>query len=66
METFALGAGLVSRVSQSPRPLSSGRVLPGSPVGTGLAWGRPLRDGDIVEGSVTGLGAGRDLRRAER
>ncbi|CAM5641864.1 Hydrolase OS=Streptomyces fumanus OX=67302 GN=GCM10018772_17590 PE=4 SV=1 [Streptomyces fumanus] len=34
-------------------------VLTGSPAGNGMHWGRLLRDGDVMEGSVTGLGTQR-------
>jgi 2-keto-4-pentenoate hydratase/2-oxohepta-3-ene-1,7-dioic acid hydratase in catechol pathway len=59
-------ARLVSYISQSSRLLPGDIVLTGSPAGNGLAWGRLLRDGDIMEGSITGLGTQRNLCRAER
>ncbi|MFJ8360864.1 fumarylacetoacetate hydrolase family protein [Streptomyces sp. NPDC093984] len=52
-------ARLVSYVSQSARLLPGDLVLTGSPAGNGIHWGRLLRDGDVMEGSITGLGAQR-------
>lgn len=49
-------ARLVSYVSQTTRLLPGDVVLTGSPAGNGMHWGRLLRDGDVMEGSVTGLG----------
>ena len=34
-------------------------VLTGSPAGNGMHWGRLLPPGDVMEGSVTGLGGQR-------
>lgn len=49
-------AKLVSEASQN-MPLRPGDlVLTGSPAGNGAHWGRLLRDGDIMEGTITGLG----------
>ena len=31
-------------------------VLTGSPAGNGQHWGRLLQDGDVMEGTITGLG----------
>ncbi|MQY39931.1 hypothetical protein SRB17_79590 [Streptomyces sp. RB17] len=52
-------ARLVSYVSQTARLLPGDLVLTGSPAGNGIHWGRLLRDGDVMEGSITGLGAQR-------
>ncbi|MEU7406164.1 hydrolase, partial [Streptomyces sp. NPDC044948] len=30
-----------------------------SPAGNGMHWGRLLRDGDVMDASITGLGAQR-------
>jgi 2-keto-4-pentenoate hydratase/2-oxohepta-3-ene-1,7-dioic acid hydratase in catechol pathway len=49
-------ARLVSYVSRSARLLPGDLVLTGSPAGNGMHWGRLLRDGDVMEGSITGLG----------
>lgn len=49
-------AKLVSEASQI-MPLRPGDlVLTGSPAGNGAHWGRLLRDGDVMEGTITGLG----------
>ncbi|MET7451894.1 fumarylacetoacetate hydrolase family protein [Streptomyces sp. NPDC005574] len=52
-------ARMVSYASQSARLLPGDLVLTGSPAGNGMHWGRLLRDGDVMEGSVSGLGAQR-------
>ncbi|MEU1185625.1 fumarylacetoacetate hydrolase family protein [Streptomyces sp. NPDC005820] len=52
-------ARLVSYISQTARLLPGDLVLTGSPAGNGIHWGRLLRDGDVMEGSITGLGAQR-------
>ncbi|MFI9769661.1 fumarylacetoacetate hydrolase family protein [Streptomyces sp. NPDC052415] len=52
-------ARMVSYASQSARLLPGDLVLTGSPAGNGMHWGRLLRDGDVMEGSVTGLGVQR-------
>ncbi|WP_405975736.1 fumarylacetoacetate hydrolase family protein [Streptomyces sp. NBC_00988] len=52
-------ARLVSYASQSAQLLPGDLVLTGSPAGNGIHWGRLLRDGDVMEGSITGLGAQR-------
>jgi 2-keto-4-pentenoate hydratase/2-oxohepta-3-ene-1,7-dioic acid hydratase in catechol pathway len=52
-------ARLVSYISQTSRLLPGDLVLTGSPAGNGLHWGRLLRDGDVMDGSVTGLSAQR-------
>ena len=49
-------AKLISEASQI-MPLRPGDlVLTGSPAGNGQHWGRLLRDGDVMEGTITGLG----------
>jgi 2-keto-4-pentenoate hydratase/2-oxohepta-3-ene-1,7-dioic acid hydratase in catechol pathway len=52
-------ARLVSYISRTARLLPGDLVLTGSPAGNGIHWGRLLRDGDVMEGSITGLGAQR-------
>ncbi|MER6282346.1 fumarylacetoacetate hydrolase family protein [Streptomyces sviceus] len=52
-------ARLVSYISQTSQLLPGDLVLTGSPAGNGIHWGRLLRDGDVMEGSVAGLGAQR-------
>jgi 2-keto-4-pentenoate hydratase/2-oxohepta-3-ene-1,7-dioic acid hydratase in catechol pathway len=52
-------ARMVSYVSQTARLLPGDLVLTGSPAGNGMHWGRLLRDGDVMDGSITGLGAQR-------
>ncbi|MFJ9038143.1 fumarylacetoacetate hydrolase family protein [Streptomyces sp. NPDC102406] len=52
-------ARMVSYASQSARLLPGDLVLTGSPAGNGMHWGRLLRDGDVMEGSITGLGTQR-------
>ncbi|WP_217376629.1 fumarylacetoacetate hydrolase family protein [Paenarthrobacter ureafaciens] len=49
-------AKLVSEASQN-MPLRPGDlILTGSPAGNGQHWGRLLQDGDVMEGTITGLG----------
>lgn len=52
-------ARMVAHASQTARLLPGDLVLTGSPAGNGMHWGRLLRDGDVMEGSVTGLGVQR-------
>ncbi|MER7926133.1 fumarylacetoacetate hydrolase family protein [Streptomyces sp. NPDC096057] len=52
-------ARLVSYISQSAQLQPGDLVLTGSPAGNGIHWGRLLRDGDVMEGSITGLGVQR-------
>ncbi|MDR6975048.1 2-keto-4-pentenoate hydratase/2-oxohepta-3-ene-1,7-dioic acid hydratase in catechol pathway [Streptomyces sp. 3330] len=52
-------ARLVSYASLTARLLPGDLVLTGSPAGNGMHWGRLLRDGDVMDGSITGLGAQR-------
>lgn len=52
-------ARVVSYASQTCRLLPGDLVLTGSPAGNGLHWGRLLRDGDVMEGTITGLGTQR-------
>ena len=49
-------ARVVSYVSRTAHLLPGDLVLTGSPAGNGMHWGRLLRDGDVMEGTVTGLG----------
>lgn len=58
-------AQLVSAASRTV-PLHPGDlVLTGSPAGNGMHWGRLLKDGDTMEGSITGLGTQRNRCVAE-
>ncbi|MEU8704884.1 fumarylacetoacetate hydrolase family protein [Streptomyces sp. NBC_01460] len=52
-------ARVVAYASQTAQLLPGDVVLTGSPAGNGMHWGRLLRDGDVMEGSVTGLGVQR-------
>jgi len=52
-------AALVAAASQTARLLPGDLVLTGSPAGNGLHWGRLLRDGDVMQGTITGLGTQR-------
>ncbi|WP_369230747.1 fumarylacetoacetate hydrolase family protein [Streptomyces sp. R21] len=58
-------ARLVSYISQSAQLLPGDLVLTGSPAGNGIHWGRLLQGGDVMEGSVTGLGVQRNRCVAE-
>lgn len=58
-------ARMVAYASQSARLLPGDLVLTGSPAGNGMHWGRLLRDGDIMDCSITGLGAQRTRCTAE-
>ncbi|MFA9430187.1 fumarylacetoacetate hydrolase family protein [Egicoccus sp. AB-alg2] len=49
-------AALVAAASQTVRLLPGDLLLTGSPAGNGIALGRLLRDGDVMEGRITGLG----------
>ncbi len=53
-------ARLVSYASQTVELLPGDLVLTGSPAGNGMHWGRLLRPGDIMEGTITGLGVQRN------
>ncbi|VXC10193.1 fumarylacetoacetate hydrolase family protein [Citricoccus sp. K5] len=55
---FGLPA-LVSAASLNMPLLPGDLLLTGSPAGNGAHWGRLLRDGDVMEGSVQGLGTQR-------
>lgn len=52
-------AALVSAASQTARLLPGDLVLTGSPAGNGLHHGRLLRPGDVMDATITGLGAQR-------
>lgn len=52
-------ARLVSYISQTSQLLPGDLVLTGSPAGNGIHCGRLLRDGDVMEASITGLGVQR-------
>jgi len=49
-------AEIVAAASQTTPLLPGDLVLTGSPAGNGAAWGRLLRDGDLMESTITGLG----------
>jgi 2,4-didehydro-3-deoxy-L-rhamnonate hydrolase len=59
-------AAIVSEASQTAQLLPGDLVLTGSPAGNGLHHGRLLRDGDVMEGSITGLGVQRTRVLAEQ
>ncbi|MFF6887990.1 fumarylacetoacetate hydrolase family protein [Streptomyces sp. NPDC012421] len=52
-------ARLVAYASRTARLLPGDLVLTGSPAGNGMHWDRLLRDGDVMDASVTGLGTQR-------
>ncbi|MFD4152368.1 fumarylacetoacetate hydrolase family protein [Streptomyces hydrogenans] len=52
-------ARMVSYASQSAQLLPGDLVLTGSPAGNGMHWGRLLRDGDVMESTITNLGTQR-------
>ncbi|WP_236567623.1 MULTISPECIES: fumarylacetoacetate hydrolase family protein [unclassified Nocardiopsis] len=58
-------ARLVSHASRTVELLPGDLVLTGSPAGNGMHWGRLLRPGDVMEGTITGLGAQRTTCVAE-
>ncbi|MGV9194028.1 fumarylacetoacetate hydrolase family protein [Microbacterium sp. MC2] len=49
-------ASLVATASQTVPLLPGDLLLTGSPAGNGQHWKRFLRDGDVMTGSITGLG----------
>jgi 2-keto-4-pentenoate hydratase/2-oxohepta-3-ene-1,7-dioic acid hydratase in catechol pathway len=49
-------AALVAGASQTARLLPGDLLLTGSPAGNGAHWGRLLRDGDVMTGTIQGLG----------
>ena len=52
-------AALVAAASQTATLLPGDLVLTGSPAGNGMHWGRLLRPGDVMTGTITGLGTQR-------
>ncbi|MFD7659199.1 fumarylacetoacetate hydrolase family protein [Actinosynnema sp. NPDC059797] len=52
-------ARVVSYASQTATLLPGDLVLTGSPAGNGIHHGRLLRDGDVMESTITGLGVQR-------
>ncbi|MFC8009040.1 fumarylacetoacetate hydrolase family protein [Streptomyces cinereoruber] len=58
-------ARMVAYASQTAQLLPGDLVLTGSPAGNGMHWGRLLRDGDVMDASITGLGAQRTRCLAE-
>ena len=50
-------ASIVSAASQTLPLLPGDLVLTGSPAGNGQYWKRFLRDGDVMTGTISGLGA---------
>ena len=58
-------AQLVSHASWNMPLLPGDLVLTGSPAGNGAHWGRLLKDGDVMEGSITSLGTQRVACRDE-
>ena len=59
-------ARVVSYASQTAQLLPGDVVLTGSPAGNGVHWGRLLRNGDVMKGTITGLGAQRTRCLAEK
>jgi 2-keto-4-pentenoate hydratase/2-oxohepta-3-ene-1,7-dioic acid hydratase in catechol pathway len=53
-------ARLVSYASERVELLPGDLLLTGSPAGNGTHWNRFLKDGDVMEGSITGLGLQRN------
>jgi 2-keto-4-pentenoate hydratase/2-oxohepta-3-ene-1,7-dioic acid hydratase in catechol pathway len=51
---------LLAYAAQRVRLLPGDLLLTGSPAGNGSHWGRFLREGDVMEGSITGLGTQRN------
>ena len=58
-------ARLIAAISETATLLPGDLVLTGSPSGNGIHWGRLLRDGDVMEGTITGLGKLRTVCVAE-
>ncbi|MEV5410494.1 fumarylacetoacetate hydrolase family protein [Thermopolyspora sp. NPDC052614] len=58
-------ARLVSYASRTVRLLPGDLILTGSPAGNGMHWGRLLRPGDVMEGTISGLGLQRNRCVAE-
>lgn len=52
-------AALISHASQTVTLLPGDLLLTGSPAGNGMHHGRLLRDGDVIESTITGLGVQR-------
>lgn len=52
-------ARMVAYASRTAQLLPGDLVLTGSPAGNGMHWGRLLRDGDVMESTITGLGTQR-------
>ncbi len=59
-------ARIIAFISRHVRLLPGDLVLTGSPSGNGAHYGRYIRDGDVLEGAITGLGAQRTPCVAER
>lgn len=59
-------ARVVSYVSQTAQLLPGDVILTGSPAGNGMHWGRLLRDGDVMAGTISGLGTQRTRCLAEK
>jgi 2-keto-4-pentenoate hydratase/2-oxohepta-3-ene-1,7-dioic acid hydratase in catechol pathway len=57
-------ARLVSYASERVELLPGDLLLTGSPAGNGTHWNRFLQDGDVMEGSITGLGLQRNRCRS--
>ena len=47
---------LIAGASWNMPLLPGDLLLTGSPAGNGVHWGRHLRDGDVLQGTITGLG----------
>jgi 2,4-didehydro-3-deoxy-L-rhamnonate hydrolase len=58
-------ARLIEALSATCELLPGDLICTGSPAGNGMHYGRFLRHGDVVEGSITGLGTQRNVCVAE-
>ena len=58
-------ARIIEFISRHARLLPGDVVLTGSPAGNGTHYGRFIRDGDVLEGSILGLGTQRNRCVAE-
>lgn len=58
-------ARLIEFISAHVQLLPGDLICTGSPAGNGMHYGRFLKDGDLMEGSITGLGTQRTPCRLE-
>ena len=57
---------IVAAASEITPLLPGDLILTGSPAGNGMHWGRLLRDGDVMDSRITGLGAQHTVCVAEK